>query len=164
MPVYMKYEGAQGSCTAQGYQNWIELYSCNFQSTRQVGTPSGRGTNRESSAPSVSEVSISKNLDTSSGVLYKASLAGKGVNVTIVMLKASADGSKLEEVDKLELQDTLVTNYSISAHGGDTHRPPVESMSLNSLVFTRTATIPGALNVGGTPMRVQYNAGTTVVS
>ena len=39
------------------------------------------------------------------------SLAGKGAKVALVNLKTSADGAKMDEIEKLELEDTLIAHY-----------------------------------------------------
>jgi type VI secretion system secreted protein Hcp len=58
MPIYMQYEGINGSVTAAGHEKWIELTSLSMNVIRNVTSPSGRGTNREAAVPSVSEILV----------------------------------------------------------------------------------------------------------
>jgi len=166
MPIYMKYGELKGDVTAQGYEKWIELQTVSYTVHREVRAPTGRGIGREASAPHISEVAITKAEDSASGKLLRESLVGKGTKVTIVTLKTPASGSgKLEEVSKIELENTLITHFSTSGSGGDNHGPAHESLSLNGQVFTNTRNSPTKTNEPGTqPERVSYDAATTKTS
>ena len=83
MPIYMKVDGVDGSVTAAGHEKWIELDSAQMGVNRHVTEATGRGTNREASAPSVSEIVITKPLDCASTGLFRLSLWGEGKKVKI---------------------------------------------------------------------------------
>ena len=69
---------------------------------------------------------ITKFQDDTSTALFKESLHGKGKLIVIAFVKE--DGTTYM---KLVLQNTLISSYSVSGHGGDTHSGPMESFSLN---------------------------------
>ena len=118
MPIYMKYEGVPG--TAGGNRkDWIELESCQFG-----GSGFGRGT-------SVSEIVVSKFQDNSSTHLFREALNGEGKKVTIDFTKT--DGTVYMTI---ELEGTLISNYSISGHGGDSKEKPMETLTLNYIKIT----------------------------
>jgi type VI secretion system secreted protein Hcp len=127
----MKFEGVDGSVTAHGHEKWVELTSCQLGVNRHVTNPTGRGVNREASAPSVHEISISKAMDCASVGLFKASLWGEGKKVKIDFCKTDKD--KVEPFLQIELENTLVSSYSCSGHGGGdgVHGRPHESLSMN---------------------------------
>jgi type VI protein secretion system component Hcp len=58
-------------------------------------------------------------------------LNGKGKKVTIVFV--NNDGVPYLSI---ELENTLISGYSISGHGGDSHDKPMESLSLNFTKIT----------------------------
>src|SRR5262245_33945375 len=87
MPIYMKYEGAEGSVTAEGHQKWIEVESCRMGGSRQIRNATGRGVNREASVPSISEMVLSKQLDCASTTLFQLFLDGEGSTVQIDFCK-----------------------------------------------------------------------------
>jgi len=136
MPIYMKYDGIDGSVTATGHEKWIELDSAQVGVNRHVTNATGKGVNREASAPSVSEIVVTKALDCASTSLFKASLWGEGKKVKIDFVKTDKD--KIEPYLQLELENVLVSSYSCSGHGGDggVHARPTESMSLNFTKIT----------------------------
>ena len=125
MPIYMKIEGVEGPVTGK-YKGWIELQSAQLGSARHITSPTGQGNNREADAPTVSEIVVTKFQDSVSQLLFNLSLTGNGKKVTIDFVKGN-DAPYLE----IELEDMLISGYSISGHGGDSQNRPMESLSLN---------------------------------
>jgi type VI secretion system secreted protein Hcp len=127
MAIYMNWNnlGIKGIVTAEGHENWIELNSCQFGVGRGISSPTGSSSERESSAPSVSEIVVTKSLDQSSPLLFQESLQGEGVVVVIEFTKTAK--GKLEVYLTLTLTATLISGFSVSS-GGDR---PMESISLN---------------------------------
>lgn len=155
MPIYMKYGDIAGDVTTDGYKDWIELSSAQFGVSRQM-TSGARGAQRESSAPNISEIVITKVQDKSSAQLFKELLAARhGNKVEIKFSTTSKD--KTKSCLTLELSDCAISSYTLSGHGGDHHDHPQESLSLN---FTKILFIPTPLdNKGNIKMgdRVQYD-------
>jgi type VI secretion system secreted protein Hcp len=157
MPIYMKYEGIDGSVTAKGHERWIELDSAQLGVNRHVTNPTGRGVNREASAPSVHEIVITKVQDCASTNLFKASLWGEGKKVKIDFCKTDKD--KIEPYLQIELENTLVSSYSASGHGGGggVHDRPTESLSLNFTRITYNTIAMDPSNKTGKPDRAMWD-------
>jgi len=97
MPIYIKYGDIKGDVTAEGHKGadgWVEVGSFQFGVGRGIASPTGGGDDRESSAPSVSEIVVTKDMDVSSFSWLEASLWGEGVAVQIDFCKT--DKSMLE--------------------------------------------------------------------
>ena len=135
MPIYMKVEGISGPVAGK-YKGWIELQSCQLGVHRNVTSPTGRGTNREATAPSVTEIVITKGQDIASTALFRQSLAGAGKLVVIEFVK----GSPATPYLRLTLENTLIANYSVSSSGG-AGDPPLESLALNFSKVTSETTV-----------------------
>lgn len=132
MPIYMNYDNLSiaGDVTAEGHTGgWIELNSFQWGVGRGISSPTGSSSDRESSAPSISEIVVTKAQDVASSKLLNASLDGEGVTVIIDFCRN--DKGKLESYLKYTLTNTMVSGYSISS-GGDR---PSESISLNFTKF-----------------------------
>ena len=125
MPIYMKYDGIEGDTTEEGHAKWIEVNSFQWGVGRGIASPVGGSLDRESSAPSVSEITITKAQDTATIKLIDASFQGEGKTVNIDFCKT--DKGKLEVYLTYTLTNTMISGYSISS-GGDR---PSESLSLN---------------------------------
>src|SRR5689334_13423967 len=134
MPIYMGIfekpnvldKDFRGDVKAKGYEGWIELESAQVGQSRHVTNPTGRGTNREASAPSVQEIMVTKAQDVVSTSLFRASLNGAGKLIVIAFVKE--DGTTAM---KMVLQNTLFSSFSVSGHGGDARGRPMESLALN---------------------------------
>ena len=125
MPIYMKYDGIDGDVTAEGHPKWVELNSFQWGVGRGISSPTGASADRESSAPSISEIVVTKAQDIATTKILDEALQGEGKKVTIDFVKT--DGKKLEVYMAYKLENVLISGYSISS-GGDR---PSESLSLN---------------------------------
>ena len=112
MPIYMKYEGIQG--TGKGkYSGWIELEGC------QIGSP-----NRGGSVINF-EVIVTKFLDNSSSRLVQEALSGTGKKVTIDFVMTGESVPYMS----IELENVIITSYQVN--GTSDPDRPMETLSLN---------------------------------
>jgi type VI secretion system secreted protein Hcp len=150
MAIYMKYDQINGAVTAKGFEKWIEVHSFQWGVGRGLSTPTGASADREASAPSVSEITVTKPTDIASHKLLEESLWGEGKTVKLAFTTTVKD--KIDEYIGYELTNTLISGYSVSS-GGDR---PNESLSLNFTKFqvkfkendTTGAKLGGAATVG----------------
>lgn len=136
----MKFGAINGNTTTEGFKNWIELDSFTFGVSRGVSSGAG-GATRESSAPSISEIVVTKHFDTSSAKLYQDSVAGT-FDTKVEIKMTTTTKNKVETFLTYELKDCGVSSYSLSS-GGDN---PIESLSLN---FTNIMVTPTPLDISG---------------
>ena len=148
-------EGIDGDVTAEGHEKWIEVNSFSWGVGRGVTSPMGGSADREASAPSVSEITVTKVSDKSTANLIREALWGEGKKVKIDFCKTDKD--KFEPYLQLELENTLISNYSVSGHGGVGHSQPMESLSLNFSKITFNDISMGSKNETGDPDRVWYD-------
>lgn len=126
MAIFMKYGAIVGETTQVTHKQWIEVQSLQFGVGRGISSGVGGGSKREASAPSVSEIVVTKTFDIASPLLLKESVGGKAVEVKIELTQTDNNGKHVA-YQKYILTDTLVSGYSVSS-GGDR---PSESISLN---------------------------------
>ena len=158
-PIYMQYGTIQGDVTATGHEHWIEVNSFQFGISRTISAPTGGSADRESSAPSVSEITITKPMDSSSPNLLNEALQGEGQTVTIDFVKTGGTGQPLTYVE-YKLENTLISGYSVSSGGEN----PTESISLSFTKFTFTFTPQNFDGSPGTPGTVGYDIALARVS
>jgi type VI secretion system secreted protein Hcp len=151
----MQYDGIDGDVTSAGHEKWIELSSLQWGCGRGMTSPTGSGSDRESSTPSVSEVVVTKVTDGSSSNLFRTSLGfgpgAEGKTVKIDFVKT--DVEKPEPYLQIELTNTLISGFSMSS-GGDR---PSESLTLNFTKITYNNIGMGAANDTGNPDRAEYD-------
>jgi type VI secretion system secreted protein Hcp len=153
MPIYVKYGTLTGDVTESSHKQWIEVNSFQWGVGRGISSPTGGSSDRESSAPSVSEIVVTKPSDSASSKLLDESLEGEGQDVTIDFCKT--DKGKLEVYMSYTLNDTLISGYSLSS-GGDR---PQESLSFNFVKVAFKLVDNTATGASGTPSTVTYDIG-----
>jgi len=126
MAIFLKYGEIKGETTQLTHKEWIEVNSFQFGVGRGISSGVGGGSKREASAPSVSEVTISKTFDISSPLLLKDAVGGKAVTAKIEITQTD-DSGKHVAFQKFILTNTLISSYSVSSAGDR----PGESLSLN---------------------------------
>src|SRR5258708_4982126 len=129
MAAYLKYGTTiKGESLTEGHKGsdgWMEIGSVQWGVGRGISTPVGAASKREASAPNVSEVVVTKLMDSTSPLLAQEALIGKAVEATIELTETGAD--KLNTFLTIKLTNTMLSGYSMSS-GGDR---PSESLSLN---------------------------------
>jgi type VI secretion system secreted protein Hcp len=155
MPIYMNYDTIPGDVTTSGHQGWIEVSSFQWGVGRAITSPSGGSADREGSTPSVSEIVMTKETDSSSPNLFRASVGiGPGAEGKTVKIDfCKTDAASPEPYLQYELENTLVSGWSISS-GGDR---PSESLTLNFTKVTMNNIGMGAANDTGTPDRASWD-------
>jgi type VI secretion system secreted protein Hcp len=126
MAIFMNYGTIKGETTQTTHKEWIEVSSFQFGVGRGISMGVGGGSKREASAPSVSEIVVTKTFDISSPLLFKEAIGGKAVDVKIELTQTDNSGKHVS-FQKYVLNGTLISGYNVSS-GGDR---PSESISLN---------------------------------
>jgi type VI secretion system secreted protein Hcp len=161
MPIYMQY-GAKGkivgSVTEAGHAGWVQLNSCNWGVGRGIGSPTGASANREASAPSVSEITVSKSMDKASYALLQEALKGTGMECTIHF--TVTDAGKMRTYAEYKLANCLISGYSMSS-GGDR---PTETLSINFTKIEFLFVELGIDNANSDTPRVSYDLSQAVTA
>jgi type VI secretion system secreted protein Hcp len=153
MPIYVQYGPIKGDVTESTHKGWVEVNSFQWGVGRGISSPTGGSSDREASAPSVSEIVVTKPVDVATTNFLNEALQGEGVDTTIDFTKT--DKGQLSVYLSYVLTNTMVSGYSLSS-GGDR---PNESLSFN---FTKIATKAITLdptNAEGSPATVTYDIG-----
>ena len=116
--MYLSFTGVTGSAT----KGLIAINSIQWGAGRGISSPVG-GT-RTASAPSFSEVTITKLMDSASPTLAMLSANGTGTATCVLTIQDHDTGNILYT---LTLSQVYISGYSVSS-GGDV---PSESLSLN---------------------------------
>jgi type VI secretion system secreted protein Hcp len=154
MPIFMKYGTIQGGVTATGHEGWIELNSFEWRVSRTISSPTGSSSGREVSAPSISEIVVTKPTDIATVALLREALAGEGQDVSIDF--CTTDQGTVTVYLSYTLNNTLISGNAISSGGN----LPEESILLNFTKIQCRDLLPGAQNPDGSPASVGYDLAT----
>ena len=154
MAIYMEIEGIKGDATQAQHKDWINVHSCQWGVGRGISSPVGAAQNREASEPSVSEIVVTKTLDSSSTLLFQEATIGKdGKKVKIDFCRTDKEGTAYLQ---LVLENVLISGFSTSSGG----YAPSESLSLNFTKIEVNETGPNAKNGAGQPVKASYDIAT----
>ncbi len=145
----------KGDSKIPGHENWITCDSLQLGVGRSIAS-SGGGASRETSNPSFSEITLAKSTDIASTDLFFQATSGKSLGKAEIHLVQTVDaGKKAEPYMMIELEEALISSYSMSS-GGDR---PSESFSIN---FTKISyqydDFSGAKKTTGTPKKYDLMA------
>lgn len=155
MAIYVKIDGIDGEATHETHKKWLDVSSIQWGVGRAISTPAGSTANREASEPSVSEVTITKLMDSSSPKLFTEACTGNaGKLVQIHLVSTGSPGNTYTEY---KLTNSLVSAYSMSS-GGDR---PSESVSISFTKLEYKFIPYDDKNKAGTPIAVSYDLSTT---
>jgi type VI secretion system secreted protein Hcp len=159
MPIYMNYGdlAITGDVTEAGHPKWIELDSLQFGVSRGISSPVGGVDDRESTAPSVSEIVVTKVTDQATIQLFQEALQGDGKTVVIDFCKT--DSGKLEVFLTYTLTNCMISGQSMSSSGDRPH----ESLSLNFTKVELKNVAMGADAKAGSPESLTYDLGLATV-
>ena len=153
MAIYLEYEGIKGNVTADGYKDHIAVESVQFGVGRGISMEAGNLSNRESTRPSLSEITLTKAADNSVTAIFKEAVTGSaGKKVVIKFVRTGAD--KVQEYMDYTLENCLVSSYSMSA---SSEGEPMESISLSYSKIMINYSDFDKTNKSGNPQRVGYD-------
>jgi type VI secretion system secreted protein Hcp len=158
MAIYMNYNSIPGDVTETGHTQWIELNSFQWGMGRGISSTVGSSAERESTAPSVSEVVVTKDNDIATGKLLQEAFSGHGQTVKIEFTRTAKD--KQEVYLSLELTDTMISGYSHTSSGDR----PGETISLNFTKVQFSTTQMGADGTDAQPDHLIYDLATAKTS
>jgi len=158
MAAYLKYKAIpKGESLAEGHKGtdgWIEVGGVKLGAGRSISTPVGTSSKREASAPSISEISVTKLMDSTSPLIFQELLIGKASNATIELTETGED--KLETFLTLTLENCLISDYHVSSGGGR----PSETFSLNFTKIEYKYTPYDDRHKPGPSVQVRYDLAT----
>ena len=124
--MFLKLDGVDGELKDKDHKGWIDIFSfslgLNNAGAGHYGGGSGAG------KASISDISISKQVDKSSATLYKFCYQGKHIKKGTVTFRKAGGDAPVEYL-KYDMDEVFITNVqtSDSAGGGIAN----ESISLN---------------------------------
>ncbi len=124
----------KGDSTVASHENWITVDSLQLSVGRAISA-SGGGTDRETSNPSFSEITLSKTMDKASTELMMQATCGKSLGeATIHFIQTGGADAKGQHFLEYKLEEAIISSYSVSS-GGDR---PTEDISINFNGFKMT--------------------------
>lgn len=153
MAIYLKFGNVKGNVTADGYAGQIAVTSVDFDVKRSVSMEVGNLSNRESSKPTLSPITITKIADNSVAALFKEALTGSAGQEAVLTF-VHTGSAKVEEFMTYKLTNCIVSSYKITAQGDEA---PQETLTLSYSAIEVSYKDRDASSKAGSPQRVSYD-------
>jgi type VI secretion system secreted protein Hcp len=158
MGIYLQIDGIQGPVTAKGLEGFIQAESFTSNIQRKLATQAGAVSNRETSKPVFSEITLTKIVDKTTPLLFTEATVGASKSNAVV--KFISAGSNLNEYLTITLGNVMISSQTLDttdrnvSDDGENNRSdrPTESITLN---FTK-------IEVKYTPYDNQNNVGSPI--
>lgn len=126
--ILLKFSTAiKGTSTVSGHTDWITIDAIQMGVGRAISV-SGGGTDRDTSNPSFSEISLTKATDIASADLFMQAVCGKSLGKAEIHFIQTGGSDKKEQVFlTLELDGPIISSYSASSGG----ERPSEQFTIN---------------------------------
>jgi type VI secretion system secreted protein Hcp len=131
--ILLKFEPElKGDSKTDKHDGWITIDSMQWGVGRAISS-SGVGTDRDTSNPSFSEISISKSMDVASAQLMLEAACGKSLDkATFHFIQTGGKDSTGQHYLEIVLEKPILSSYSQSSGG----ERPSESISINYVGIT----------------------------
>lgn len=145
--IYVKLGNIKGNCTDAAFKDQLVFDSLNFSASRDYKMDTtGTASNRGGGKASFSEITLTKAADSSAGELFNQVCTGfTAQKCTITFVRT--DAGKSTPFMTYDLEDCVVSSYSISANAGDD--APHEVISLNFVKILVSFTDTTSKNAAG---------------
>jgi len=129
MSIFMKIDGITGETADSGHVGWMDVVSIGWSVNRQITAASSTKGDRESNNAVISDLKVSRLMDSATPDLFSAACCGKGTTVIIHLTKTGA-GQGADKYMEYTLENALVSNYTVDANKADAERP-AESITIS---------------------------------
>jgi type VI secretion system secreted protein Hcp len=133
MAIYMLIPQKLGNVTAKGHEQWIGLHTLEFHVKRYIATEPGRVYDRESTRPTLSDISLTKKLDASSPLLFSDACVGEAIPEIKVDLCQS--GNQLIPYMQYIFFNVIISSYQIN-FCYQPHQPLTAEYPIEKLTFS----------------------------
>ena len=143
--TFLQIDGIKGESSDKDHKEWMEILSFNWGVSQMAsGTASSAGGGSTQRAD-FQDLSIVKELDSSSPLLNKACWGGTHIKTVLLELNRAA-GDKRQKYMEYKMENVIISSVSIGGGGGGL---PTESLTFNYGKITTTYTKQAREGGGG---------------
>lgn len=129
MSIFMNYDGITGESSDSNHQGWMDIDELQWGVTRRITAASSTQNDRESATAEISDLVVSRHMDSATPSLFIESCCGNGKDVVIHLTKTGS-GSGADVYMEYTLKNALISNYHVNATSQDSERP-TESLTIS---------------------------------
>ena len=129
MSIFLDYEGIKGESSDSGHKDWVDVDAWSWGVSRKITSSTSTRGDRESSNAVVSDLKLTKKMDSSSNKFFIESCCGTGKTVKLHLTK-TGQGSGTDTYMEYILRNALISDYKVGGISDDVNRP-TESITIS---------------------------------
>lgn len=122
MAILLHREGIKGEASDKNHKDWMNVVSWTWGAKRSVTSSTSTQGDRESSNAVISDLKISKYMDSATPKLFLESVCGTGKDV-ILRLTKTGKGEGGDVYMEYVLKNAIISEYTVGGHEEDIDRP-----------------------------------------
>lgn len=158
--IAMKIDGVDGNCKVTGHDKWIQCSEFTWGAGRPISTETGKTSDRTGTVVQCKDVTIKKEMDSSSAKLFELVCGTQGKKIEIHFISGS--GKEAKTYSEITLENALVKDYSV--FGGINGQDNAYEQIILNFVTIEIKSIPrGPDEAGSGPYPVKFSRETGVI-
>ncbi len=129
MSIFMKFGDLQGECADAAHHGWMDVTSIHWAVERRITSATSTRGDRESANAEITDLEITRRMDSASPALFMEACCGRGRDVVIHMTK-TGDGTSADVYNEYVLKNAVLGKYQVDAVAQDTRRP-IETLRIS---------------------------------
>lgn len=122
MSIFMNYEGISAESSDKRHENWVVVIDLHWGVKRSITSNTSTQNDRESANAEITDLTLTRRMDSATPYLFIESCCGKGKTVTIHLTKTGT-GSGNDVFMEYILKDALISHYDVEADSQADIRP-----------------------------------------
>jgi len=122
MSIFVNYDGIKGESSDSNHKGWMDVDSISWGVVRRITTEASTQNDRESANAEISELTLTRRMDSATPSLFIEACCGTGKDVVIHLTKTGT-GSGSDVYMEYTLKNALISSYNVNAISQDTGRP-----------------------------------------
>lgn len=122
MSTFILMDGVQGESSDVGHKDWIDVESWRWGAGRQITSHTSTRGDRESSNATISDLHITKLMDSASPKIFIDACCGRGREMKIHLTKTGTGGGA-DVFMEYTLKNAIISDYQVSGSKSNPNRP-----------------------------------------
>ncbi|MBX2809035.1 MAG: type VI secretion system tube protein Hcp [Cellvibrionaceae bacterium] len=122
MSAFIWMEDTKGEASDSGHKDWIDVESWRWGAGRKITSKTSTRGDRESANATISDLHITKFMDSATPKIFINSCCGRGQEMKIHLTKTGTDGGA-DVFMEYTLKNAIISDYQVSGSKDNPNRP-----------------------------------------
>jgi type VI secretion system secreted protein Hcp len=155
--ILLKIDGVDGNAKVANHDKWIQCAKLEWDAGRPISKETGKTSDRVGTIMQCNDITIVKDIDSSSAELFELACGGAGKKVEIHFVSGTGDDAK--SYSEWMLENALISSYSVTGGvdgGTASGKPDAQEIIKINFVTIEIKSIPRGPDAAG-PYPVKFS-------